>query len=99
MQSEFVAVLIRQHERDKNMRGKLYEYAVLFHPKLSASKVMEGLGAGEIEAKKSELLVPPKCVVAESEEEVRILASRDVPEKYTKKIDQLEIVVRTFVEP
>jgi len=78
------------------MRGQLFEYAILYHPNLQAKAVLEGLGAGEIEAKRSEVLVSPKCVVANSADEVRTLAAREVPELYTEKIDQIEILVRPF---
>lgn len=80
------------------MKGQLFQYAILYHPKLAASKVIEGLGAGEIETKKSELLQEPKSVVAESEDEVRMLASRDIPEQYTEKLDQVEVLVRPFAD-
>lgn len=78
------------------MRGKLFQFAILFHPNTAGSAVLESLGAGEIETKPSVLLVEPQTLVAETEDEVRILAARKIPEEYTNKIDQIELLIRPF---
>jgi hypothetical protein len=78
------------------MRGQLFEYAVLYHSKIQPQKALEALADTEIETAKSVLLVEPKAVVALSEDEVRTLAGREIPEEYTSKLDQVEILVRPF---
>jgi len=78
------------------MRGSLYEYAVLYHPKIQPQKALEALADTEIETAKSVLLVKPAAIMALSEDEVRTLAAREIPEDYTGKIDQVEILVRPF---
>lgn len=79
------------------MKGKLFQYAILFHPNTQASEILEGLQSGDVERKPSEMLVQPKWIVAQSEDEVKILAARDIPAEYTSKVDQLELLVRPFV--
>jgi len=69
-------------------KGTIYEYAILFHPK---SKDNE-----ENNAAKSELLGDVTRVVATSEQEVAILASREIPEQYLGKLEQVEIAIRPF---
>jgi hypothetical protein len=72
-------------------KGKLFEYAVLYHPKQKKN------AAGEVvEEKKSEVVVEPKRVVAITNEEVAMLAARDIPQDLTDKLDCVEIVVRPF---
>ena len=71
-------------------KGKLFEYAILFHPK--TTKKMEDDG---VEAK-SEILVQPKTVLADGPDQVSILAAREIDGKYLDKLDQVEIVVRPF---
>ena len=71
-------------------KGKLFEYAVLYHPK--TKKDPQG---NEIE-KKSQLLGEVKRVLAESPDQVSILAARDIPPEYLEKLEEIEIVVRPF---
>jgi hypothetical protein len=71
-------------------RGKLYEYAVIFHPKSKKDK------DGNEQSKKSQLLGEVKRVLAESEQEVSILAARSIPETHLDKLEEIEIVVRPF---
>jgi hypothetical protein len=78
------------------MRGKLFQFAILFHPNTSGSHVLESLGTGSIDTPPSELLVEPQTIVAVSEDEVRILAARKIPDNYTDKIDQIELLIRPF---
>lgn len=78
------------------MRGKLFEFAVLYHPRINAQKALESLADTEIEVARSTVLVQPKAAVADSEDEIRILAAREIPEEYASKVDQLEILVRPF---
>ena len=72
-------------------RGKLFEYAVLYHPKEKKN------AAGEVvEEKQSEVVVEPKRVLAKSPDEVAMLAARDIPDNLTDKLDCVEICVRPF---
>lgn len=71
-------------------KGKLFEYAVLYHPKPTKEQNDRG------ETPKSELLIEPKTVLALSPENVSVLAARSIPENYVDKLDEVEIVVRPF---
>ncbi len=71
-------------------KGKLYEYAVIHHPK--AKKDV----AGNEEPVKSKIVTDVTRVLATSDQEVSILAARTIPEEYLDKIEQIEIVVRPF---
>jgi hypothetical protein len=69
-------------------KGKLYTYAVLYHP-----KVMKDAAGNEIQ-EKSSILVSPTTIIATSDEEIKIVASRSIPETHLDKLEQTEIVVR-----
>lgn len=71
-------------------KGKLYEYAVLYHPK------PEKDAAGKEIQAKSQILKVPAMVLANSPDEVGILAGRAIPEEYLDKLEDVEIVVRPF---
>lgn len=71
-------------------KGKLFEYAVLYHPK----KTKEQREAGE--EPKSIVVQEPKLVLAVSEQEVAILTARSLPEQYISKLEDVEIIVRPF---
>lgn len=71
-------------------KGKLYEYAVVHHPK--AKKDV----AGNEEAVKSKIVTDVTRILAASPDEVSILAARSIPEEYLDRIEQIEIVVRPF---
>lgn len=72
------------------VRGNLYEYAVLYHPKTKKDKV------GNEIVEKSKLISDVQRIVATSPEEVGILAARAIPEEYLDKLDDVEILVRPF---
>ena len=65
---------------------KLYEYAVIFDGKKDKN--------GEVK-EKPELLVFDKQL-AESEEQVQILAARSIPEEHLEHLDRITIAVRPF---
>lgn len=69
--------------------SKLFEYAVLYHPK---PKKVDGVEQKE----KSKLLVDVSRVLAADDKEVAILAARGIPEEYIDQLDRVEIVVRPF---
>ena len=71
-------------------KSKLYEYAVLHHPK--AKKDL----AGNEEAVKSAILTDVTRVLAPTPDEVSILAARSIPTEYLDKLEQVEIIVRPF---
>jgi hypothetical protein len=73
----------------KNGKGQIYEYAVLFHPK------PRKVGDDSV-TDPSEIIVDVTRVVAQDENTVAIVASRQIPEKYLTTLDQVEIAVRPF---
>jgi len=68
-------------------RGKLFEYAVLYHPRKKEKDADE---------KRSVLITSPTTLLASDEKEVAILAARNIPEQYIDKLEDVEIVVRPF---
>lgn len=71
-------------------KGKLFEYAVLYHPKPTKEQNDRG------ETPKSEVLIQPTSALAISPEQVSVLASRAIPETHVDKLEDVEIVVRPF---
>jgi hypothetical protein len=71
-------------------KGKLFEYAVLYHPR--ATKEQRDAG----ETPKTVLVNDIKTTLAESDKEVGILAARALPEEYLTKLEDVEIVIRPF---
>jgi hypothetical protein len=72
-------------------KGKLFEYAVLYHP-----KTKKDAAGNPIEDKKSILVSDVTRVLATSDKEVAMLAARSLPEEYTDKLEDVEIVIRPF---
>jgi len=73
----------------KNHRGKLFEFAVLYHPQ---PKKEDGV---EVRPP-SQVIVPLDMVLARDDQEVLIKASREIPEDFLDKLDRVEIAVRPF---
>ena len=71
-------------------KGKLFEYAVLHHPKQTKEQHDRG------EQPKSVLVTAPTSILSGSEGEVSILAARSVPEEHLDHLEDIEIVVRPF---
>jgi len=71
------------------MSGKIYEYAVLYHPK--ARKVGD-----ETVTDPSTILVDVKRVISNDDKSVAIMAAREIPEGFLDKLDQVEIAIRPF---
>jgi hypothetical protein len=71
-------------------KGKLFEYAVLYHPKPTKDQNDRG------ETPKSTLVTKTTEVLAASDAEVSVLAARSIPEEYLDKLADIEIVVRPF---
>lgn len=72
------------------MPSKLFEYAVIYHP-----KVTKDANGNETQGP-DKLLVEPKYVLAGTDKEVAIKAARAIDETYLDKLDQVEIIVRPF---
>ena len=72
---------------DSNGKGRLYEYAVLYHPEPEEE---------DGKRPRSELIVNVQQVLVRSQQEAMILAAREIPEKYLDKLDEVEIAVRPF---
>ena len=70
-------------------RGKLFEFAVLYHPK--PKKVGD-----DVQTPPSILVVEPERIVARDEKAVAITASRKIPDEYLDKLEDVEVVVRPF---
>lgn len=69
------------------MSERLFRYAVLLQPTSEERKA----------GKKADIVVPPtKFFLAANENEVVMLASREVPQEYMDKADRLEVAVRPF---
>jgi hypothetical protein len=71
-------------------RGKLYEFAVIHHPKAKKDT------AGNEEPVKSKIITDVTRTLSSTPEEVSILAGRSIPEEYLDRLEQIEIVVRPF---
>lgn len=72
-------------------KGKLFEYAVLYHPK--EKKDVHG---NTLENKKSLIVTDLTRVVATSDKEVGMLAAKSIPAEYEDKLEDVEIVIRPF---
>lgn len=72
------------------MAAKLYEYAILFHPRYKARAKDEEADT------KTELVQEPKWTLARDDKQVAMIAARSVPEKYLDDLDRIEILIRPF---
>lgn len=71
-------------------KGKLFERAVLYHPRATKEQRESG------DTPKSILLMKPEHVLAASEQQVAIQVARQLPEEYLDKLDDIEILVHPF---
>lgn len=69
-------------------RQKLFEYAILYHPKEKKDV------AGNIVNEKSKVVKPLTETLAADDKEVGIRAARELPEEYLDKIEDIEIIIR-----
>jgi hypothetical protein len=72
------------------MAKKLFEYAVLYHPKITK----EQRDAGE--ESQTVLVIPPTTVLAKDEKVAGLAAARLIPAEYETKLDNVEIIIRPF---
>lgn len=70
--------------------AKLYEYAVIYHP-----KVVKDAQGNETQGE-DKLLVDVTRVLATSDGAVAMKAARSIPDEYVDRLDRIEIVVRAF---
>jgi hypothetical protein len=71
---------------------KLYEYAILYHPKPTKDAQGNDTSAPDV------VLTNPavQTLLARDDKEVAIVAARAVPEAYLDKLDQVGIYIRPF---
>ena len=66
---------------------RLFQYAVILQP------TEEGR---DERGERAKIIVPLDTVLAKDENEVRIVASRKIPEEYLGNLDRVEVAVRPF---
>jgi hypothetical protein len=71
-------------------KGKLFEFAILYHPKPTKDQRDSG------ETPKSEVVIEPKMILATTIEQASMLAARAIPDTHTEKLEDVEILVRPF---
>lgn len=71
-------------------RAKLFQYAVLFHPKPTKDQLETG------ERPKSVVVTELTTILAGGPEEVGMLAARSIDPQYVDKLEDVEILVRPF---
>lgn len=71
-------------------KGKLFEYAVLYHPRPTKAQHERG------ETPKSEVVIAPTTVLATSPEIAGTIAAREIPAEYVDKLEDVEVLVRPF---
>lgn len=67
-------------------KHSLYQYSILWHPTKQESE----------EGKKSTILVKPEYMMAPDQNSAFIQASRQIPDEYLEKLDQVDIMIRPF---
>lgn len=72
-------------------KGKLFEYAVIYHP-----KEKKDAAGNPLENKKSLIVKDLERVLAVSDKEVAMLAAKSIPDEYNDKLEDVEIVIRPF---
>jgi hypothetical protein len=71
-------------------KGKLFERAVLYHPRPTKEQKDSG------EVPQSVIVMAPDYILASSDQEVSIRTARALPEQYLTKLEDVEILVRPF---
>lgn len=72
------------------MTRKLYQFAILYHGRMTKAIEEEG------KEPESRILVEPRTILAKDDKEALIVAARQVPEEYLQKLSQVEIAIRPF---
>jgi hypothetical protein len=73
----------------KMAKGKLFEYAVLYHP-----KEKKDAAGNPLDDKKSIIVKDITSILATSEKEVGMMAAKSIPPEYDNKLDDVEIIIR-----
>ena len=68
------------------MKQKLFQFALLFHPNEKELK----------DGKRSEVITEVKTIIATDDKTALLLVSRQIPEEYINRLDQVEVVLRPF---
>lgn len=71
-------------------RQKLFEYAVLYHPRSTKKQDEDGT------VPETQILVAPKTILGYDDKTVGMRAVREVPDEYAEKLDRVEIIIRPF---
>ena len=66
-------------------KKKLFEYVVLFHTTDDKGKVSD-----------TKIIIEPKTALAEKESDLVFKITREIPDEYAEKPDNVEIFVRAF---
>lgn len=69
-----------------NNNGKLFQYAVLWHP--TEKEVKDG--------QKSKIIVSPTNILAANEKQVGMKAVMEIPVDYKDQLEQVEVLVNPF---
>jgi hypothetical protein len=72
-------------------KQRLFQYAIIFHPRQTKSDKDKGSRAKSVMVTEGVI-----TVLAADEAEVQVLAARVIPEKYIDKLDCVEIALRPF---
>lgn len=71
-------------------RGKVFEYAVLYHPKQTKDTAVNDTTPAR------SIIVNPTQTMATNEKEVGLRASRAIPKDFDDRLDDCEVLVRPF---
>ena len=71
-------------------RGKLFEFAVLYHPKTLKDNAQNDI------TPPSKIIVEKQVALFTSEKEAGLKASRAIPAEYEEKLEDCEVLVRPF---
>lgn len=69
---------------------EVFEFLVIHHPPRSKKEDENGSRA------QSTIIVDPERVLAGNEQQALILASRQIPEGYVDRLEEVEICIRPF---
>lgn len=72
------------------MASRLFEYAVLYHPKVTRD------AQGNETQPDAAIVIPPRHILAQDEKTAAIFVAREIPDQYLSKLDQIEILIRPF---
>jgi hypothetical protein len=71
-------------------RAQLYKLAILYHPKATKEQ------AERNEIPKSEILIEPSTILANSQAQAATIAARMIPKSHEDKLDEVQVLVGPF---